>query len=94
LDYFPDVAGNDELANRFTNCAESTFTKLYKSPGQGRPRQFRRNLLKGLRSWHIDAFPIDLVFYRETAACIEIVRVLHGARDLERLFTVIPQPKR
>ncbi len=90
LDYFLDVAGNAELAIRFTNCAESTFTKLSKSPGQGRPRQFRRNLLKGLRSWRIDEFPTYLVFNRETAASIEIVRVLHGARDLERLFTVSP----
>jgi toxin ParE1/3/4 len=90
LDYFLDVAGNAELANRFTTCAEVTFSKLSKFPGQGRPRQFRRNLLKGLRSWRIDAFPTYLVFYRETEACIEIVRVLHGARDLEHLFAVNP----
>lgn len=89
-DFFKDEVKNVELADRFTDCAEATFSKLAKMPGKGCPRQFRRSSLKALRSWRIDEFPNYLVFYRETDTRIEIVRVLHGARDLECFFTESP----
>jgi len=40
----------------------------------------------GLRAWPIDGFRNHLVFYRPTDEGVDIVRVLHGARDIEALF--------
>jgi toxin ParE1/3/4 len=52
----------------------------------GNPREFRDPALTGMRSWPIRGFGNHLVFYRPTDDGIEILRVLHGARDLRRVF--------
>ena len=38
--------------------------------------------LAGLRVWRVEGFEKHLVFYRTAETIVEIVRVLHGARDL------------
>lgn len=52
----------------------------------GAVREFKCPELIGLRSWSIRAFENYLIFYFQTEAGIDVVRVLHGARDLERIF--------
>ena len=42
--------------------------------------------LAGLRVWRIEGFPKYLIFYRLVTGGIEIVRVLHGARDIDRVL--------
>ncbi len=84
--YFADEIGNVELADRFAECAEAAFSDLARSPAMGRPRRFRRSSLRDLRSWRIKEFRRLLVFYREIPEGVEIVRVLHGARNLSRIF--------
>jgi toxin ParE1/3/4 len=39
-----------------------------------------------MRTWPIQGFENHLIFYRLSDAGIEIVRVLHGSRDLETIF--------
>jgi toxin ParE1/3/4 len=39
-----------------------------------------------LRIWRIDGFPNHLIFYRPIEGGIEIVRVLHGARDIDAVL--------
>ena len=39
--------------------------------------------LKGLRSWPLSRFRSYLVFYLPVDTGIEVVRVMHGARDVE-----------
>jgi toxin ParE1/3/4 len=46
--------------------------------------------LAGLRVLPIRGFENYLVFYRSMADRIEIVRVLHGARDLDSLLRMEP----
>jgi toxin ParE1/3/4 len=43
----------------------------------------RDNLARGLRSFSVGAY---LLFYQIGAEGIELVRVLHGARDLKQLL--------
>ncbi len=43
----------------------------------------RTELARGLRSIAVGRY---LIFYRIVANGIEIIRILHGARDLKRLF--------
>jgi len=61
---------------------------LVQAPGLGRPRKFHSPKAKNLRSWKVDEFPKHLIFYRPlpNERGVEIVRVIHGARDLEALF--------
>ena len=88
--YYADEVGRSDLADRFTAQAEITFKKLLRTPGLGRPRSFGHSRLQNLRSSKVDGFPNHLIFYRALPdkGGVEIVRILHGARDLETLFNV------
>jgi toxin ParE1/3/4 len=50
-------------------------------PGMGRKRD---DLGKGLRSFPVKKY---LIFYRQAKDDIEIVRVLHGSRNIEKFFS-------
>jgi toxin ParE1/3/4 len=55
-------------------------------PEIGRPRQFSRKELEGIRSFVIADYPNYIIFYRAHAEGVQIIRVLHGARNLDELF--------
>jgi len=57
---------------------ERKFQLLAHFPKIGR---LREDIRKGLRTYPCNAY---LILYRETAGNVEIVRVVHGARDLRR----------
>ena len=78
--------GSPETAVRFLEAADAAFEQLARRPGIGAPRRYRKPQLSGLRMWPIPEFEKHLIFYRQTEDGIEVVRVLHGARDLKRLF--------
>jgi toxin ParE1/3/4 len=59
---------------------------LQENPAIGSPRRFRHKKLQGIRMWPIKEFPHVLLFYLTKRDEIEIVRILHGARDLPRLL--------
>ncbi len=39
-----------------------------------------------LRKWPVQGFPNILIFYRVDGNCLDVVRVLHGSRDVESIF--------
>lgn len=59
---------------------------LLEHPAAGRRRAFRSLLAKDVRSWHVPGFPRYLIFYLGTDGGLEIVRIIHSARDFPRLF--------
>jgi toxin ParE1/3/4 len=71
---------NVEAADRFIGVIISRFPKLAAMPEMGR---LRRELRPHLRSFPVGRY---LIFYRPMVNCVEIVRVLHGARDLPPLL--------
>lgn len=75
-----------EDADRFLAAAEEAFEKLATMPEMGPLRDYRHPRLTGLRMWPIRGFEKYLVFYRPTDKGIDVIRLLHGARDLKRLF--------
>jgi toxin ParE1/3/4 len=44
----------------------------------------------GLRFWTLREFPMYVVIYRPLPDGVEILRVVHGARDLGRLLDALP----
>ncbi|MSR58851.1 MAG: type II toxin-antitoxin system RelE/ParE family toxin [Planctomycetaceae bacterium] len=67
-------------ASRLVDRLESKCVSLATNPDVG----FRRDeLAVGLRVWPVESW---LIFYRLVDSDIEIVRVVHGARDLPHLF--------
>ena len=73
---------------RFCDAAAATFSSIARSPGIGEPRTSTQPRLAGLRVWRISGFENHLVYYRPIEAGIEIVRVLHRARDIRNFIDV------
>ena len=75
-----------DTALRFYRAAEETFALIATQPGMGRARNFGNPHLKGVRMCVMKEFDRHLIFYRPLKDGIEVLRVVHGARDIEELF--------
>ena len=71
---------NPSAANRLVDAIESKYETLARAPGIGEPRP---DILPGLRSFTVKRY---VIYYREIPDGIEVVRVLHGARDASAAF--------
>lgn len=67
-------------ANRFIQTILDKCELLAETPRIGRPRP---DLAPELRSFAVGHY---LILYRSTEEGIDVVRVLHGARNIEALF--------
>lgn len=67
---------------RYYDAAEQAFTQLLEMPRLGRVFTMQVVLSAEIRVRPIRGFPNWLVFYRSTEQGIEVIRVLHGARDV------------
>ena len=77
---------NYDAAERYERALYADFAKLSQWPGFGAIREYPSPKLTGMRSWPVTGFGNYLIFYRPTDEGIEIVRVLHGARDVDQIF--------
>lgn len=77
---------NLDTAFRFLDALELAFKKLLEHPRIGPARPMLHPRLADIRSWLVPGFEDHIIFYRTHEEGIEIVDVLHGARDLEQLF--------
>jgi toxin ParE1/3/4 len=75
-----------ETAIRFYDAAARTFEAIADMPGIGERRETANPRLAGLRVRRIEGFEKHLIFYRPVEDGVEIVRVLHGARDIDRVL--------
>jgi toxin ParE1/3/4 len=75
---------NPDAAHRFIEAAERTCALLLSNPEIGHQEGFRRR--RGIRSWPIRGFENYLIFYQVNSESVEILRLLHGARDLPKFF--------
>jgi toxin ParE1/3/4 len=73
-------------AERFSIEAERAFELLASMPELGGRSESDHPVLAGLRIWPIRRFRKYLILYRALTNGIEVVRVVHGARDIEGLF--------
>jgi toxin ParE1/3/4 len=67
-------------ADRRVDKLYETLQVLCRQPGSGRRRE---ELAPGIRSFPFGRY---VIFYRASRNAIEIVRVLHGGRDIESIF--------
>jgi toxin ParE1/3/4 len=74
-----------EPGERFYAAAEAAFQRLADMPGMGKRREFTNPKLAGLRSWSVGGRFGNylLICYREISGGTEVVRILHGAREIE-----------
>lgn len=73
------AANNPKTAKRYIGTLKETCQNLADTPGIGIARQEYHGLYK---------FPVGdyLIFYRTGQNGIEVIRILHGSRDIEAVF--------
>jgi toxin ParE1/3/4 len=72
--------GSADRADAFVDLVDSKFQALSRRPGLGRRRP---ELNSDIRSLAVGRY---VVFYLPLSRGIEVVRVLHGSRDIESIF--------
>jgi len=85
LDYLEEQAGL-ETAERFLDQLMSNFEDLARMPKIGFLCGFRKPATRRLRRWSVKGFENWLIFYQASRDGVEIVHVMHGARDIESLL--------
>ena len=79
------IAGDNPVhADAFIDLIDAKVQHLSRQPGLGRRRE---DLVAGLRSFPVGRYAI---FYLQEQDRLMIVRVLHGARDVDSIF---PEPE-
>lgn len=88
LDEIANYIARDNVpaGHRFYFAFWDTADLLASLPGIGKRRRLRDPALAEIRSWSVKGYENYLIFYRPTDAGIEVLRVLHGARDLGSLL--------
>ena len=75
-----------QAAIRFLEAADAAFALLARTPHLGSLYQLPGPKFTGMRLWTIKGFEHYVVFYRPIERGVEIVRVLHGARDIPAIL--------
>lgn len=83
--YYATEASPD-VGHRFLFSAHETFSLLSTQPEMGWNPKPRHSGLKGLRLFRVSGFEKILILYRPLENVVEILRVIHGSRNVLRLL--------
>ena len=75
-----------EVAERYFAAVKETWALLITQPQSGAPYNSGIERLAGLRRAPVKGFERYLLFYTPRIGGIDVVRVLHAARDIQRIF--------
>ena len=84
--FFYATEANTELGHRFLVSAHETFSLLSTQPEMGWNPKLRLSALRGLRLFRVTDFEKILILYRPLENGVEILRVIHGSQNLQRLL--------
>ena len=84
IDGLADYIAQDNLdgAIRFMDSLQNTLELIGSQPRIGSLRYGHLPMLEGLRVFAVSSFGNHLVFYIERSIHVDVLRVLHGARDI------------
>ncbi|MGD0482018.1 MAG: type II toxin-antitoxin system RelE/ParE family toxin [Terracidiphilus sp.] len=80
------IEASEAVAVRFEKAVQNATHTLAGMPGIGVPCSFRNPELHDMRRLTVKGFENWLLFYRDTEDRIDVIRVLHGARDIAAVF--------
>jgi toxin ParE1/3/4 len=84
--FYYATEGSPELGHRFLVAAHETFSLLASQPNMGWHSQLKHPDLKTLRVFRVKGFERILILYLPLLDGVEILRVVHGSRDLLALL--------
>ena len=74
---------NEEAAHNFLNACNESFELLAKSVYISSLCNFDNPQLRDVRKWFVKGFKKYLIFYRPFEDGVEILHIIHGARDTD-----------
>ena len=80
VDYL--LSDSPDSAGRFLDAVQKSCDLIGEQPGIGSRRYAHPPKLEGLRMWAVSDFENHLIFYIERPSYIDVLRVLHGSRDI------------
>lgn len=84
--YYYAAEGSPELGHRFLVAAHETFTLLATHPEMGWRRRLNHPALESLRIFRVSGFERVLILYLPISGGVDILRVVHGSRNLQALL--------
>jgi toxin ParE1/3/4 len=78
--------GGPDLTDRFLAAVQQSFETLASAPKAGVLCGFRKPALRRVRRWPVKDFENWLIFYIPRRNGVEIVHIIHGARDIQSLL--------
>jgi toxin ParE1/3/4 len=82
-----EAQADGSLAERWEDAVTSALLRVCEMQNSGTPCSFSAKELEGTRRVPVSGFPKHLIFYQSHEGEILVLRVVHGARDLESLFS-------
>ena len=73
-------------AKEFLDLLETTCGRIAEMPDIGSRRTYKNPALRNVRMAPVSKFDTYLIFYRGDKGDVDVIRVVHGARDLPTLF--------
>ena len=83
--YFGEHA-SVEVAERYFAAVDETCALLVKQPNSGTRYESGIAPLAGMRRFPVRGFHNHLIFYLPRPGGIDVIRVLHSARDIDNIF--------
>ena len=75
-----------ELGIRWEKAVTASLLRISQNPRAAAHCSFKAHELRGMRRIPVPGFPKHLIFYQLQRSRVVVLRVVHGARDLESLF--------
>lgn len=71
----------------FLVAVEDSIEQIAKFPKIGKKRDFQGERFNNIRMWQVKKYENYLIFYQINENTVEIIRILHGSRDIVDLFS-------
>lgn len=78
---------NLDIAVHFLVAVEDSIEEISRNPFIGKQREFKSSQLQNLRMWLVKDFSNYQIYYIVESEIIEIIRVLHGSRNVNDIFS-------
>ncbi len=84
--YYLITQDQPAVALRFREAVKQSVRRLHAHPGIGASHKSDDPKLQSFRSWPVSGFRAIRLYYLLERDQMQIVRMLHGKRDIERLL--------
>ena len=90
--YYLIEKGVAATAESFLKAVRTTIEQLGRNPGIGAPKILKNPALTGLRSGPVAGFRAVRIYYTSVENTLQVVRVLHGSRDINVILEGLAGP--